>query len=97
MLSVRDLVRRRQECPVCPVAALSFTLGLTGLRLCWLPGVNCVLGAAALLLGITGLVMIARSRGTLAGVEEAISGVVLGAVVVGLSVFFISALVASWR
>ncbi len=97
MVSIRDMVQRRAQCPVCPLASLSFTVGLSGLRLCWLPGVNCLLGAAALLLGVAGAVVIARSRGALAGVEEALSGAVLGVVVLGLSVFFTSALLASWR
>jgi hypothetical protein len=78
-------------------AALSFTFGLIALRVCWLPGVNCALAGAALSLGIVGFCQILRARGACAGLEEAISGVVLGAIVLGLSVFFIAALVAAYR
>jgi hypothetical protein len=78
-------------------AALSFTLGLLALRVCWLPGVNCALAAAALTAGVLALVQLVRAHGTLAGIEEALTGVVLGIVVLGLSVFFITALVAAYR
>ncbi len=83
--------------PVCPAAGLSFTLGLMALRLCWLPGVNLVLALGALGAGTLGCYTIARSRGRLCGFDEAISGMVMAVVVVGLSVFFISALVGAWR
>ena len=78
-------------------AALSFTIGLIALRVCWLPGVNCALAAGALVLGVVGLCKIARGHGACGGLEEAITGVVLGVVVLGLSVFFITALVAAYR
>jgi len=83
--------------PVCPAAALSFTLGLVALRLCWMPGVNCALALAALGAGALACIRIARSRGGLCGFDEAVSGMVLGVVVLGLSVFFISAFVGAWR
>lgn len=80
--------------PLCRAAAMSFTLGLVALRVCWLPGVNCVLAAAALGLGGVAFWQIVRSRGGLCGIDEAISGMVLGVIVLGLSVFFISLLLA---
>jgi hypothetical protein len=78
-------------------AVLSFTLGLLSLRVCWLPGVNCALAVAAVALGTIAFVQIAQGHGTKGGMEEAITGVVLGIVVLGLSTFFISALVAAYR
>jgi hypothetical protein len=78
-------------------AVLSFTLGLLALRVCWLPGVNCVLALASVGLGLVGLFKILRGHGTVAGIEEAVTGVVLGIVVLGLSVFFASALIAAYR
>jgi hypothetical protein len=89
--------RLKDTRPVCRAAAASFTVGLVALRVCWLPGVNCVLAAAAITLGAVAAWQITRSRGALCGVDEAISGVVLGVVVLGLSVFFVSALVAAYR
>lgn len=86
----------RETRPVCRAAAASFAVGLVALRVCWLPGVNCVLAAASIVLGAIAAWQIARSRGALCGVDEAISGVVLG-VAVGLSVFYVSALVAAYR
>lgn len=83
--------------PVCPLAALSFTLGLIALRLCWLPGVNCALALAAVGAGALGCYKVARSRGGIGGFDEAVSGIVLGVIVLGLSVFFISAFVAAWH
>ncbi len=83
--------------PLYRPAALSFTLGLAALRVCWLPGVNCLLAAASLVLGGTALWQIVHSHGRLGGVDEALSGTVLGVVVLGLSTFFISALVAAYR
>lgn len=78
-------------------AGLSFAAGLIGLRVCWLPGVNCVLALAALVLGIVAFVQIARGRGRWGGLDEAIAGVVMGVIVMGVSVFFISAVLAAWR
>lgn len=78
-------------------AILSFTLGMIALRVCWMPGVNCAVAAAALVLGVVALVQVLRARGTAAGLEEAIAGMVLGIVVLGLSVFVVSALVAAYR
>jgi len=89
--------RLKDTRPVCRAAGASFTVGLVALRVCWLPGVNCLLAAAAIALGAVAAWQIARSRGALCGVDEAISGVVLGVVVLGLSVFFVSALVAAYR
>src|SRR3989304_3968480 len=83
--------------PVCPMAGLSFTLGLIALRLCWMPGVNCALALAAVGAGVLGCYRVARSRGGGGGVDEAGSGLVLRGVVVGLSIFFISAFVAAWH
>ncbi len=83
--------------PMCRAAAASFAVGLVALRVCWLPGVNCVLAATAVALGGVAAWQILRSHGTMCGVDEAVSGMVLGVVVLGLSVFFISALLASWR
>lgn len=83
--------------PVCPAAALSFALGLMALRLCWLPGVNCALALAAVGAGVLGFSRVARSRGGLCGFDEAVSGMVLGVIVLGLSVFFVSAFVGAWR
>lgn len=88
---------RTDRRPVCPAAAVSFSLGLVALRLCWMPGVNCALALAALGAGLLGCVKIARSRGGLCGFDEAVSGMVLGVVVLGLSVFFVSAFVAAWH
>lgn len=83
---------------VLPKAAiLSFTLGLLALRVCWLPGVNCALALVALALGIVGLLRILRGLGRFGGIEEAITGLILGIVVLGLSVFFVSALVVAYR
>ncbi len=88
----------RAQPKVLPRAAtLSFTLGLTSLRVCWLPGVNCALAAGAVALGIVGLCQILRARGACGGLDEAVSGVVLGVVVLGLSTFFVSALIAAYR
>jgi hypothetical protein len=78
-------------------AVLSFTLGLLALRVCWLPGVNCALALAALTAGIVAVLQITHSRGRVGGLEEAITGVVLGIVVLGLSTFFISALIVAYR
>jgi hypothetical protein len=83
--------------PVCRAAGASFAVGLVAMRICWLPGVNCVLAAASITLGAVAAWQIARSHGGLCGVDEAISGMVLGVVVLGLSVFFVSALVAAYR
>lgn len=83
--------------PLCRTAASSFTVGLIGLRVCWLPGVNCILAFAAIVLGAVALWKILHSRGAMGGIDEAVSGIVLGIVVLGLSVFFLSALVAAWR
>jgi hypothetical protein len=82
--------------PLCRPAASSFSAGLVALRMCWLPGVNVILGAASLILGVFALWQIARSRGAMSGIDEAISGVVLGIVVLGLSVFFLSVLIAAY-
>ena len=83
--------------PLCRAAALSFTVGLVALRVCWLPGVNCVLAAASIALGTLAFWQIVRSRGALCGLDEAVSGIVLGVVVLGLSVFFVSAFIAAYR
>jgi len=83
--------------PVCPLAGLSFTLGLIALRLCWMPGVNCALALAAVGAGVLGCYRVARSRGGVGGFDEAVSGIVLGVIVLGLSMFFISAFVAAWH
>ncbi len=83
--------------PVCPLAGLSFTLGLIALRLCWMPGVNCALALAAVGAGVLGCYRVARSRGGVSGFDEAASGIVLGVIVLGLSMFFISAFVAAWH
>lgn len=77
-------------------AGLSFAIGLIALRVCWLPGINCVLAVAAIGLGIVGLYRIIRSRGT-EGLDEAITGIVMGIVVLGLSTFFIAAVMTAWR
>ncbi|MDQ7850356.1 MAG: hypothetical protein QN152_01445 [Armatimonadota bacterium] len=82
---------------VCPAAALSFALGLMALRLCWLPGVNCALALGAVGAGVLGFLRVVRSRGGLCGLDEAVSGIVLGVIVLGLSVFFVSAFVGAWR
>lgn len=86
-----------QARPMCRAAAASFAFGLVALRVCWLPGVNCVLAATSLALGGLATWQILRSHGKMCGLDEAISGMVLGVVVLGLSVFFISALVTAWR
>lgn len=78
-------------------AALSFTLGLVALRVCWLPGVNCLLAAAALALGVVAFVQIVRGHGAVSGLDEAITGVVLGVVVLGLSTFFVAAVLTAYR
>ncbi len=77
-------------------ATLSFMLGLIALRVCWLPGVNCMLAVGAVTLGILAVWRIMRARGVSTGLDEAISGIVLGLIVLGLSVFFISALIAAY-
>jgi len=82
---------------VCRAAAVSFAVGLTSLRVCWLPGVNIVLAAASVALGVCAVWQILHSHGTMRGMDEAVSGLVLGIVVIGLSTFFLSALVAAWR
>ncbi len=97
MLQHAEIRPQSHPRPVARVAALSFAVGLIALRLCWLPGVNCVLAGAALILGLTSALIIMKSHGALGGVEEAISGIVLGLVVLGLSVFFITAFVAAYR
>ncbi len=78
-------------------AALSFTLGLISLRVCWLPGVNCALATGAVALGVVGLCQVLRAHGACGGIDEAISGIILGVVVLGLSTFFISAIIAAYR
>jgi hypothetical protein len=78
-------------------AALSFMLGILALRVCWLPGVNCALAAASLAVGTFAFVQVLRAHGRTAGLEEALTGMVLGLVVLGLSVFFISAVVVAYR
>ena len=83
--------------PLCQAASRSFAVGLVALRVCWLPGVNCLLAVAAITLGAVAIWQIAHGRGAVRGLDEAISGTTLGVVVLGLSVFFISALVAGWR
>ncbi|MDR7418746.1 MAG: hypothetical protein QN178_07520 [Armatimonadota bacterium] len=89
---------RPSQVPVRPRAAvLSFTFGLLALRVCWLPGVNCLMAMAAVALGALALARVARQHGARAGVEEAVTGLVLGMIVLGLSVFFVSALVAAYR
>lgn len=90
-------VQRGEARPLCRAAAMSFTVGLVALRVCWLPGVNCVLAAASVVLGAVAFWQILRSRGALCGLDEAVSGMVMGVVVLGLSVFFISALVGAYR
>jgi len=87
----------RETRPVCRAAAASFAVGLVALRVCWLPGVNCVLAAVSIALGGIAAWQIVRSRGAICGVDEAVSGIVLGVVVLGLSVFFVSSLVAAYR
>lgn len=83
--------------PPCPAAARSFAVGLVALRVCWLPGVNVLLALAAIGLGVQAIWEIIHSRRAMGGLDEAISGTTLGVVVLGLSVFFISALTAAWR
>lgn len=83
--------------PMCPPAASSFAVGLVALRLCWLPGVNVILATVALILGVIALWRIVQSRGALSGLDEAISGVVLSVVVLGLSTFFLSLIIAAYR
>jgi len=78
-------------------AALSFVVGLIALRVCWLPGVNCLLAVAAVALGVAGLCQALRRRGEACGLDEAITGLVLGIIVLGLSTFFTAALVAAYR
>ena len=87
----------KESRPLCRAAAASFAVSLVALRVCWLPGVNCVLAAASIALGALAAWQILRSRGTMCGLDEAIAGVVLGVVVMGLSLFFMSALIAAWR
>lgn len=84
-------------CPPCRAAATSFAVGLVALRLCWFPGVNCILAVTSIVLGAVALWQILHSRGALGGTDEAVSGLVLGVVVLGLSVFFLSALIAAYR
>ncbi len=88
---------RSEARSLCWAAAPSFAVGLVALRLCWLPGVNCILALTAIALGAVALWQIVRSRGALVGMDEAVSGIVLGVVVLGLSVFFLSAIIAAWR
>ncbi|MDR7483996.1 MAG: hypothetical protein QN187_01560 [Armatimonadota bacterium] len=87
----------RQDRVLPRTAVLSFTLGLVALRVCWLPGVNCAVALAAVALGVVGLVQVLRGRGALGGIEEALTGIVLGIVVLGLSMFFVSAFLAAYR
>jgi hypothetical protein len=104
-VEVVSMIRLNAEQPdearggrVLPKAAvLSFTLGMIALRVCWLPGVNCALAVTSVALGVVALFQIFHARGTVAGIEEAITGVVLGIVVLGLSVFFISTLIAAYH
>lgn len=88
---------RPEARPLCRAAAPSFAVGLVALRLCWLPGVNCILALTAIGLGAVALWQILRSRRALGGLDEAVSGIVLGVVVLGLSVFFLSAILAAWH
>lgn len=77
---------------------LSFFLGLLSLRLCWFPGVNCVLALAALVLGLIGLFRILRHREDPSRLDEAATGIVMGAIVLALSALFVAAfLVALWQ
>ncbi len=77
-------------------AGLSFALGLIALRVCWLPGINCILALAAITLGVLGLYRILRTRGA-EGLDEAVTGIVMGVVVLGLSTFFVAAFMTAWR
>lgn len=77
-------------------AGLSFALGLIALRVCWLPGINCVLALAAITLGILGLYRIMKTRGA-EGLDEAVTGIVIGVVVLGLSTLFVAAFMTAWR
>lgn len=98
MQQIMGVGHRTQETrPLCRAAGASFAIGLVALRVCWLPGVNCVLAAASIVLGAVAAWQITRSHGALCGVDEALSGVVLGVIVLGLSVFFVSALVAAYN
>lgn len=81
----------------CRAAGTSFGAGLVAIRLCWLPGVNCVLAMAALVFGGLAIWEIAHGRGLLTGMDEAVSGIVLGALSLGLSIFFLSLLFAALR
>lgn len=83
--------------PLCRAAASSFAVGLVALRVCWLPGLNLILAVTSLALGIVALWQISRSRSAMRGIDEAVSGVVLGVVVLGLSLFFLSLLIAAYR
>lgn len=82
---------------MCRAASSSFAVGLVALRVCWLPGVNLILALTSLTLGVVGLWQIFRSRNAMSGIDEAVSGVVLGVVVLGLSLFFLSVLIAAYR
>lgn len=81
----------------CRAAGTSFGAGLVAIRLCWLPGVNLLMATAALVYGAAAIWEIARSRRMLTGLDEAVSGMVLGALAFGLSVFFLSLLFAALR
>ncbi|HXF82327.1 MAG TPA: hypothetical protein VNN19_06220 [bacterium] len=81
----------------CRAAATSFNAGLVAIRLCWLPGLNLLLATAALAYGVLALWEIGRSRGRMTGLDEAVSGLVLGVLAFGLSVFFLSLLFAGLR
>ncbi|MBM3471171.1 MAG: hypothetical protein FJX73_10350 [Armatimonadetes bacterium] len=86
-----------QKSGILPRAAgLSFALGLIALRVCWLPGINCILALGAITLGILGLYRVLKTRGV-GGLDEAVTGIVLGIVVLGLSTFFIAAFTTAWR
>lgn len=89
--------RPARESGILPRAAgLSFVLGLIALRVCWLPGINCVLAIAAITLGVLGLYRKLKTRGA-EGLDEAVTGIVMGVVVLVLATFFVAAFMTARR
>jgi|GEM_PF-1995658 len=72
------------------LASASFMLGLTALRLCWIPGVNCALALLAIALGIAGRWQIRHSPVPQTGLSECTGGCILGGIVLGLTGFVLT-------
>ncbi|MDR7433883.1 MAG: hypothetical protein QN189_02005 [Armatimonadota bacterium] len=88
----------RKEAEIVPIrgptmnslASASFMLGLTALRLCWIPGVNCALALLAIAFGLAGRWQIRHSPTPQTGLSECTGGCILGSIVLGLTGFVLA-------